>query len=94
MEDFGWVLGRVWRLLAPLGALLGVIFWGLYLEHAPTWLLEASGLHFVAPFSRVWERVLGEFLGPQIAFLLGWVFAFRVLVAGAFRKVWDKIKVP
>ena len=31
-EDFGRVLGGVWRLLAPLGPLFGVIFWGLYPE--------------------------------------------------------------
>ena len=45
-EDFGRVLGGVWRLLAPLGPLFGVIFWGLYSERSPKVLLEASGFHF------------------------------------------------
>ena len=51
----------------------------------------------LASFSRVWERsgmVWGEFVGPKIVFLLGWLFGFRVLVAGAFRELWHKNKVP
>ena len=32
--------------------------------------------------------------GPKIAFLLGWVFGFRALVAGAFRRLGTKKKVP
>ena len=45
-EDFGRVWGGVWSLLAPLGPLFGVIFWGLYPECSPEGLLNASGLHF------------------------------------------------
>ena len=45
-EDFGWVLGGVWRLLAPLGPLFGVIFWGLYPEGSPKGVLEGPRVDF------------------------------------------------
>ena len=45
-EDFGRVLGGVWRLLAPLGPLFGVIFWGLYPEGSPKGVLEGPRVDF------------------------------------------------
>ena len=83
-KDFGWVLGRVWRILAPLGPLFDVIFWGLYSELSPKWLLEASGFHFgsifkglvetLGGFGRVYHHHLGEFIWPKIVFSLDHVF--------------------
>ena len=45
-------------------------------------------------FGRDLRGVLGEFVEPKSAFLLVWVFGFRVQFVGAFRKVWDENKVP
>jgi len=50
-EDFGRVLGGVWRLLASLGSLFGIIF-------SPKGLLKASGLHLIfilKGLGGVWE---------------------------------------
>ena len=79
-KDFGWVLGRVWRILAPLGPLFGVIFPGLYSELSPKWLLEASGFHFGSIFKGSGEisggfgEGWGEFAWPKFVFLLHHVF--------------------
>ena len=68
-EGFGSVLGGGWTFLAPLGPLLSVIFWCLYLEWSSKVLLEASGLDigwilgglgrilggFGEGFGRAWE---------------------------------------
>ena len=45
-EDFGMVLGGVWSLLVPLGALFGIIFWGLYPEGSPKGVLEGPRVDF------------------------------------------------
>mgnify|MGYP005689350689 CR=1 FL=1 len=57
-EDFRRVLGGVWRLLASLGSLFGIIFASLYSERSPKGLLEASGLHLsfiLKGLGGVWE---------------------------------------
>ena len=61
-EDFGRVLGRVWRLLASLGSLFGIIFWCFYLQCSPKGLLEAPGIDFGSILKGL-ARVLGWVLG-------------------------------
>ena len=66
--------------MAPLGQLFDVIFWGLYSELSPKWLLEASGFHFGSIFKGLGEiskgflESLGEFVWPKIVFSLDHVF--------------------
>ena len=78
-EDFGMVLGGVWSLLVPLGALFGIIFWGF--PHSAT-QLDKCGTHqgswrvpgwILTPFWRVWDgsgedfgKVLGELGGSKL----------------------------
>ena len=61
-EDFGRVLGGVWRLLAPLGSLFGILFWCFYLQCSPKGLLEAPGIDFGSILKGL-ARVLGWVLG-------------------------------
>ena len=57
-EDFGRVLGGVWRLLALLGSLFGILFWCFYLQCSPKGLLEAPGIDFGSILKGL-ARVLG-----------------------------------
>ena len=66
--------------MAPLGPLFDVIFWGLYSELSPKWLLEASGFHFGSIFKGLGEisggfgEGSGEFAWPKFVFVLDHVF--------------------
>ena len=66
-EDFGRVLGGVWRLLAPLEPFFGVLFGCLYLECSLEGLLGPPGLDF----GSIWRglgRVWGGFWTSKIVY--------------------------